>query len=50
MNYKINDDGSLVARKNVKDVFDIKIPKIEEREDIVLTEHELGHPKSEKIK
>jgi hypothetical protein len=39
--YKINNEGSLVARKNVQDVFDIKIPKIEERED--LTEHELGH-------
>jgi hypothetical protein len=48
--YKINDDGSMVARNNIKNLFDIKIPELEERLDIVLKEHELGHPKTEKIK
>jgi hypothetical protein len=48
--YKIKDDGSMVARNNIKQLFDITIPKLEERQDIVLKEHELGHPKTEKIK
>ena len=48
--YKINDDGTMVARNNVKNLFDITIPRLEERLDIVLKEHELGHPKVEKIK
>ena len=47
--FKLNDDDTILARLNSNDEFDITIPKPEHRQEIVLKEHELGHPKGEKI-
>ena len=47
--YKIKEDGTIMARKNRDHEFTITIPKPENREEIILKEHELQHSKSGKI-
>ncbi len=47
--FRINEDGTIVARHTILDEFEIIIPKPEDRQELVLKEHELGHPNGEKI-
>ena len=47
--YRLNEDESISARKNIQDEFKINIPKPSERQELILTEHELGHPKTEGV-
>ena len=47
--YRLNEDESISARKNINDEFTIKIPKPSERQEIILTEHEIGHPKTDGV-
>ena len=47
--FKLSDDDTIYARLNKKTEFEYKIPRPEDRRELVLREHELGHPKGEKI-
>jgi hypothetical protein len=47
--FKLTDDNTILARESLNDEFNITIPRPEDRQAIVLKEHELGHPKGEKI-
>ena len=47
--FKLSDDDTIYARLNKKTEFEYKIPRPEDRRELVLREHELGHPKAEKI-
>jgi len=47
--YKLNADGTIMARKNSTLEFNLTVPKPELRESIILKEHELSHTKAGKI-
>ena len=47
--YKLLDNGEIIARKNPTLEFNLTVPKPEERESIILKEHEINHAKSSKI-